>query len=270
MVARAGICPTRLRCEYRSDPLGIGVVPPRLSWIPEAEERDQKQTAYRILVATNEEDLEAEENLLWDSGKIYSEESVNVSYEGEELRSGLHCVWKVRAWDKAGNPSPYSEPAMWEMGFLERSDWTGRWIGLGPDAVGDVEPPTGEEFDDVLRGLSPSPYLRKEFRLEKPVRRVRLYTTAWGVYEPYVNGERVGEDVLAPGWTDYRKRVQYQTYDVTGLLAEGRNALGAVLGDGWYAGFVGFDPKHKGAHYGSRTHLLAQLWVVEHSLHLLR
>src|ERR671916_2196062 len=258
---QAGIWPVRLRCEYRSDPLGIDARSPRLSWVLEAEKRGQRQTAYQILVAANEEDLETKENLLWDSGKVSSEESVNVPYEGAELRSRLRCAWKVRVWDRLDNPSPYSEPAAWEMGLLERSDWIGKWIGLGEGPPQDFEPPTGDEYDDVGPGLIRSPYLRKEFRLEKPVGRARLYATALGVYEPYVNGERVGKDVLAPGWTDYRKRVQYQTFDVSKLLAEGRNALGAVLGDGWYAGFVGFDPKHRGAHYGSRTQLLAQLEV---------
>jgi alpha-L-rhamnosidase len=253
----------RLRCEYRVDPHGIDETAPRLSWALESEGRSQTQSAYRVLVAANEEDLEAEENLLWDSGRVESSRSVGIEYGGEALRSGSSCLWKVRVWDEVGNPSPYGGPAVFEMGLLERSDWEGGWISLGEGPPQDVDPPTGDEYDDAGPGLDPSPYLRKEFRLEKPVRRARLYTTACGVYEPYVNGRRVGEDVLAPGWTNYRERVQYQTYDVTGLLAEGWNVLGAVLGDGWYAGFVGFDPKHRGAHYGSHPHLLAQL-EVEH------
>ena len=257
----AEILPVHLKCEYRVDPLGIDERAPRLSWALQAEGRSQTQSAYRILVAASEEDLESEENLLWDSGRVESGRSVGVVYGGEALRSGSRCVWKVRAWDGAGNPSPYGGPAVFEMGLLEESDWEGAWISLGEGPSQDMDPPSGDEYDELGNGLDPSPYLRKEFRLEGPVRRARLYATARGVYEPYVNGERVGEDVLAPGWTDYRKRVQYQTYDVTGLLAEGQNALGAILGDGWYAGFFGFDPKHRGAHYGSRAHLLAQLEV---------
>ena len=257
----AAMRPVLLRCEYRTNPLGIDEGVPRLSWALESEGRSQAQSAYRVLVARSEEDLEAEENLLWDSGRVESNRSVGVEYEGETLRSGSRCVWKVRVWDGEGNPSPYSGPAVFEIGLLKGSDWEGAWISLGEGPPQDVDPPTGDEYDDVGTALAPSPYLRKEFRLEKPVSRARLYATALGVYEPYVNGERVGEDVLAPGWTDYRKRVQYQTYDVTGLLEEGRNVLGAVLGDGWYAGFVGFDPKHRGAHYGPRPHLLAQLQV---------
>ena len=250
-----------LRCEYRVDPLGIGERVPRLSWTLESEERGQVQSAFRVLVARSEKDLEAEENLLWDSGRVESGRTIGVEYEGEALRSGSQCVWKVRVWDGANNPSPYGGPAVFEMGLLERSDWEGAWISAGKGPAGDMEPPSGDEYDDLANGLAPSPYLRREFPLEKTVRRARLYATARGVYELYVNGTRVGKDVLAPGWTDYHRRVQYQTYDVTPLLAEGQNALGAVLGDGWFAGFVGFDPKHRGALYGPRPQLLAQLNV---------
>jgi alpha-L-rhamnosidase len=248
-----GIRPVHLKCEYRVDPLGIEERAPRLSWALEAEGRGQVQSAYRVLVAASEGDL------LWDSGRIESSRSVGVEYEGETLQSGSRFVWKVRVWDGAGNPSPYSEPAVFETGLLERSDWEGIWISLGAGPAGDLDPPTGDEYDDVGNSLAPSPYTRKEFHLDRPVRRARLYATARGVYEMYVNGARVGDDVLAPGWTDYHKRIQYQTYDVTGLLTEGRNVLGAILGDGWYAGFVGFDPKRRGAHYGARPQLLAQL-----------
>jgi alpha-L-rhamnosidase len=190
-----------------------------------------------------------------------SDRTTGVEYEGEALRSGSRCVWKVRVWDGAGNSSSFSGHAVFETGLLERSDWKGDWISLGEDPDEDFDPPTGEEYDDLANGLAPSPYLRKEFSLEKPIRRARLYATARGVYELSINGARVGEDVLAPGWTDYDRRVQYQTYDVTALLADGPNALGAVLGDGWFSGFVGFDPKHRGALYGSRPQLLAQLDV---------
>jgi alpha-L-rhamnosidase len=256
-----GLKANHLRCEYRRNPLGVGARSPRLSWVLESEGRGQKQSAYQVLVAGSEEDLRNEENLLWDSGSVESHRSVGIEYEGEALRSGSRCVWKVCVWDEAGNPSSYTEPATFEMGLLERSHWEGAWISLGEGPPQDFEPPTGDEYDDVGPGLAPSPYLRKELRLGKPVRRARLYATARGVYEPYVNGERVGEDILAPGWTDYRKRIQYQTYDVTELLHEGPNALGAILGDGWYAGFVGFDPKRRGAHYDARPRLLMQLNV---------
>ena len=260
-MARSDLKPVGLTCEYRTDPLGIDERVLRLSWVLESEGRNRSQSAYRILVARSEGDLDSEENLLWDSGKVESDRSVGVEYGGAALGSGSRCLWKVRVWDEEGVPSSYGGPAVFEMGLLQRSDWKGGWISLGKKPDAGFEPPTGEEYDDLANGLAPSPYLRKEFLLDRPVRRARLYATARGVYEPYLNGSRVGDEVLAPGWTDYDRRVQYQTYDVTPLLTEGENALGAVLGDGWYAGFVGFDPKHRGALYGPRPQLLAQLHI---------
>ena len=258
----ADIRPVRLKCEHRVDPLGIDERVPRLSWALASEARAVVQSAYRVLVAGSEEDLEAEANLLWDSGRIESDRSLGIEYGGEALGSGARCAWNVRVWDGEGGASLPSEPAVFEVGLLERSaDWKGSWISAGEGPAGDMEPPTGDEYDALSNGLAPSPYLRREFGLERPVRRARLYATARGLYELSINGARVGDDVLAPGWTDYRKRIQYQTYDVTGLLREGPNVIGAILGDGWYAGFVGFDPKRAGAHYGTRPQLLAQLNV---------
>jgi alpha-L-rhamnosidase len=260
-MAPSELRPVGLRCEYRVDPLGIDERAPRLSWALESEGKGQVQSAYRVLVARSEEDLESEENLLWDSGRVESSRSVGIEYGGEALRSGSRCLWKVRVWDGEGNPSSYDGPAVFETGLLERSDWEGDWISLGTGPDEDFEPPSGDEYDELADGLTPSPYLRKAFSLDRPVRKARLYATARGIYELSINGKKVGEDVLAPGWTDYDRRVQYQTYDVTRLLAGGQNVLGAVLGDGWYSGFFGFDPKHRGAHYGAHPQLLAQLHV---------
>ena len=257
----AGLRPIQPKCEHRVDPLGIGETSPRLSWALASEGRGEAQSAYRVLVAENEEDLAAEQNLLWDSGRVESNRSLGIEYEGAELKSGARCAWNVIVWDGEGEPSSISEAAVFEMGLLEKSDWTGIWISADEGPAGDIDPPTGNEYDALGNGLAPSPYLRREFGLERPVRRARLYATARGVYELSINGARVGDDVLAPGWTDYRKRIQYQTYDVTALLREGQNTLGAILGDGWYAGFVGFDPKQAGAHYGTSPQLLAQLNV---------
>ena len=262
-MATAEMRPTRLRCEYLTNPLGLGEPSPRLGWILESRRRNQAQSAYQILVAESEEELNADRGTLWDSGKIASNRSVGVVYEGKRLGSRARCYWKVRVWDSDDNPSPYSEPASWEIGLLHRSDWTGRWIGLGEaDPEEGHAPPSGEELaDPLLRGLTPSPYLRKTFESKGAVRRALLHATARGVYELYVNGRRVGDYVLAPGWTDYRERIQSQTYDVTGMLGTGENVIGGILGDGWYASFFGFDPKRRGAHYGSRPQLLVQLEV---------
>jgi alpha-L-rhamnosidase len=170
-MALSELRPVGLKCEYRVDPLGIDERSPRLSWTLESEGRDQSQSAYRILVAGSEGDLKAEENLLWDSGKVKSSRSLGLEYEGESLRSGSRCIWTVRVWDEAGNPSPYGGPAVFEIGLLERSDWEGAWVSLGERPPQAMDPPTGNQYDDVGNGLAPCPYLRKEFWLERPVRR---------------------------------------------------------------------------------------------------
>src|SRR5918997_7133560 len=170
-MAHSELRPVGLKCEYRVDPLGIGERSPRLSWTLESEERGQVQSAFRILVAAGERDLAAEEDLLWDSGRVESDRTIGVEYEGEALQSGSQCVWKVRVWDGANPPSPFSSPAVFEMGLLERSDWEGAWISAGKGPAGDMEPPSGDEYDDLANGLAPSPYLRRVFPLEKTVRR---------------------------------------------------------------------------------------------------
>lgn len=255
----SGLKANHLRCEHRCSPLGVDATQPRLSWVMESEGRGQKQSAYQILVAESEKDLQNERDLLWDSGKVTSYQTIDVVYAGRRLSSGMRCYWKVRIWDESDEPSPYSEVAMWGMGLLEKSDWMGGWIALGEGDTEGFEPPSGEELEPMIMGLMPSPYLRRTFSIDQAVRRATLYATARGVYELRVNGQRVGDAVLAPGWTDYDKRIQYQAYEVTQMFRSGENVLGSILGDGWHASFVGMDPKRRGAHYGSCTQLLVQL-----------
>ncbi len=215
--------PRRLRCEYLVDPLGLGETSPRLFWQLSDPRRGARQSAYRVMVAGSPELLEAEDPDLWDSGKVRSGRSTHVEYEGAPLTSRQRCWWRVRTWDHEDSPSPWSDVAAWEMGLLERTDWVARWIGR----------------DAELEGVAPT-YLRKEFDVPGEVLRARLYATALGVYELHLNAERVGDHVFPPGWTDYGKRVMYQTYDVTDMLAPGTAALGAVVGDGWYCGRLGW------------------------------
>ncbi|MGQ9524689.1 MAG: family 78 glycoside hydrolase catalytic domain, partial [Armatimonadota bacterium] len=240
-----GVTVERLRCEYAVNPVGIDVPRPRLSWTLRSNRRGERQTAYQILVATSMETLNADSGDLWDSGKVDTDQSIHVPYSGRELTSRTRCYWKVRVWDKDGKPSRYSQPAYWEMGLLRAEDWKAKWIAFPP--------PAGKEKE-----MGPCPYLRREFALAKPVRRARLYATALGLYEVRLNGRRVGDHVFAPGWTDYKIRVQYQTYDVTSLVREGRNAIGAVLGDGWYAGHVGLGGRNR---YGPYPTFMCQLEV---------
>lgn len=226
-----------LLCEYVTNPIGIDSRKPRLSWNLVSEQRGARQSAYQIFV-------ELGERLVWDSGRVGSDQSIQVPYEGPALESKQRLKWKVRVWDENGEATLSSETAWWEMGLLEPDDWSGAWIG-SPIVGG-------------ARTTAPCPYLRKEFQLNGPIQQARLYVSALGLFECWINGERVGEDVFTPGWTNYRKRVQYLTYDVTQALKTGENAIGAILGDGWYCGHIAQLDRQN---YGDRPRFLAQLEV---------
>jgi alpha-L-rhamnosidase len=400
-----------LRCEYRTNPLGIDITQPRLSWIVESSQRGQKQTAYQVMVASTKENLSAQKADLWDSGKVQGDETICVVYAGKPLVSNQDCFWKVQVWDKDGKPSGWSKPAHWSMGILNEGDWKGQWVGYDvnpPSEVvlegfkqakwiwssdmksGNVQPgkmyfrtavelPKETEnavchiaVDDEcelfvngkscgsqnawntvktidLKGrlqagrnvlavvatnngqsanpagliaavvikmqdgqkkiictdqqwlvspsaqnswmtptyndstwakahvignygcqpwgqiktkqniLPPAQYLRSEFPVSKPVKRAYLYATALGIYQVYLNGQRISQDYFSPGWTDYKTRIYYRTYDVTSSLKKGDNAIGTIVADGWYAGYVGYG--HKRNHYGKNLRFLAQLFI---------
>ncbi|CAA9568753.1 MAG: GH78 / CBM67 [uncultured Thermomicrobiales bacterium] len=252
--------PTRLRCEYLVDPLGIDERAPRLSWELAAAGRGQRQTAYQVVVAAAATDAAAGRGDLWDSGRVAGDRTAHVAYAGAALRSGQACWWSVQAWDRDGEPSPWASPARWEMGLLEADDWRAAWVGLGVEATrAAAEAGAAGGLAAERDALVASPCLRRGFLVERPVRRARLHATARGVYEARVNGQRVGDEVLAPGWTDYRRRIQVQSFDVTDHLRQGENVLGAMLGTGWYAGYVGFTPEAR--IYGPAPRLLLQLTV---------
>lgn len=378
--------PINLTCEYRTNPLGIDVARPRLTWEVNDTRRGAVQTAYEIVVST-EESLRQARHVVWDTGKVESDRTTHVVYEGQPLESGTRYYWHVRTWDTDGRASEFSDTAWWEMGLLESDDWQGKWITCEPpkedDANPEIEgahwiwndkaegdqkhaffrrtfeieegatieiaslkmtaddgfvvfvngrrtghndrwnvfskfaltetlrpgknviavqawnstgpagliaslrakltdgkiidvktddtwktlesgPPGWEtlEFDDAswrpvkvvgAYGMDPwkkdvkdptpprqSLCMRKDFTLDKQVARARAYVSGLGIYVLRINGRRVGEDIFAPGWTHYYKRIQYQTYDVTDLLREGENAVGAILGNGWWAGGLGW------------------------------
>ena len=232
---------TQPLCEYRKNPLGIDVTQPRLGWKLACDRRGVKQTAYQVLAATAPDLLSEGQADLWDSGKVETDRSIHVVYGGQPPSSRQRVHWRVTAWDDAGETAE-SENAWFEMGLLESSDWQARWIGAAL---------TGGPRSNV-----PIPFLRKSFEVTQAVKRARLYATAVGVYECSLNGKTVGEDVLAPGWTDYHERLRYQVYDVTDLVKEGDNALGALLGDGWAVGFVGISNRQQ---YFDKAGLLVQL-----------
>ncbi|WTW98335.1 glycoside hydrolase family 78 protein [Streptomycetaceae bacterium NBC_01309] len=228
--------PTSLRVEHlNGEALGIDVARPRLSWwLPSGAVR---QDAYRIRTAE------------WDSGRVDDGRSVLVAYAGPVPESGRQVEWQVKAWTDLGE-SDWSETAFWEAGLLAPTDWTAQWV---EPMETDPRPPAGER---------PAHLLRREFLVGAPVVRARLYATAHGVYEAFLNGHRVGDVELAPGFTAYRDRLHVQTYDVTSLLSEGANTVGAVLSDGWFRGRAG--AMRIADSFGTRTALLCQLHV-EHA-----
>ncbi len=224
--ATGTVSATALRCEFQTDPIGIDASQPRLGWTLLAPKgiRDRRQSAYRILVASSRALLARNKGDLWDSGKVSSAEQNNVSYTGAPLKSGQICHWKVQVWDNADVPR-WSQPARWEMGLLRPQDWVGRWLNDGKP-----NPATDKAFyeDD------PAPLFRREFAVRKPVAQARMAITGLGYFEASLNGARVGDHVLDPGWTAYDKRVFYSVYDVTRQLGKGTNCLGVTLGNGWY------------------------------------
>jgi alpha-L-rhamnosidase len=235
----------RLRTEYRENPLGVDVHAPRFSWQLRSDARNVRQQAWQVRVARTDQDLKSGRNLTWDSGRVTSDASIHRVYAGAPLLSAQRYVWQVQVWDGRGRASGWSAPAWWEMGLLAPSDWRARWIEPGLEEDTTTSPP--------------APMLRRAFRLGKPVRSARVYVTSHGLYELRLNGKPVTEDVLTPGWTSYNKRLQYQTYDVTPLLQRGDNALGIMLGNGWYRGNIGFSKQRN--LYGERLALLLQMDV---------
>ena len=232
-----------LICEYRANPLGIDVALPRFGWQLQNDQAGAQQAAYRLQAASTEALLAEGHADLWDSGEMRSQESTQIVYAGAKLSSRQRVYWQVTVWDRSG-ASATSAPAWFEMGLLRRRDWKAQWIGAA--------------LRGGARSMAPAPYLRKGFILPGQIVAARLYVTALGMYECSINGQRVSDDVFAPGWTDYHKRVQYNVYDVTHLLQTGENVLGAVLGDGWAVGHVGWAHRQQ---YVDRPRLLAQLEI---------
>ena len=241
--ASAAMVPDVLRVEYRVNPEGIDTPAPRFSWVCKSTDdkaRNERQTAYQILVAEKVRQVDHAEGTLWDSGKVMSSDENQIVYHGTPLPSFEKCFWTVRVWDQDDKPSEYSADATFSTGMMSPADWTAQWV-TGPAGESSAEP------------YLPALMFRKEFTAKARVRRAVVYATAAGVYELSINGKRVGDEYFAPGWTDYAKRLYYRAYDVTGLIKDGGpNAIGAIVGDGWY-----------GLHHDGRGRLglLAQLRI---------
>jgi alpha-L-rhamnosidase len=416
---QAELAISKLTCEYATNPLGVDTPRPRFGWLLTSDKRSQMQSAYRVLVATSEKQLQANIGDKWDSGRINSDRSVNVEYRGKPLASRETCTWKVRVWDQQGRPSAWSQPGRFEMGLMKQSDWKGRWIGVAPpsppaehldatkpgrvnlalvarpstsyvsghetlDAINDgfklassndkrygaygnwprkgtqwvqyewpkpvhvdaidvywfddragvrlpkaarllywdgtafvsVKNPVGlgvegnkyntTVFDEITTSrlklefdsngtastgilefrvydagrspkfppavkvnrffamaaaaIAPSPLLRKEFAVTKAVRRARVHFSGLGWSELTINGKKVSDDVLSPGLTDYSQEVLYRTYDVTRFLKPGKNAIGIMLGNGWYSASR-ILPWERGGPWGYQPRALLQMTV---------
>jgi alpha-L-rhamnosidase len=243
--AQDGLGVSRLRTEWKVDPV-IDVALPRFSWELTSAEKNVLQTGYELQVARSEKELE-NGKLVWDTGEVKSDASVGVEYAGPALASEGIYFWRVKVWDNHDRASGWSKPANWEMGLLEPKDWKAAWM-------------TPNFVEDEAKS-NPAPLLRKDFSVnaKKKIVRARLYASAEGLYEMELNGKRVGDQYFTPGWTAYDFRIQYQTYDVTNMIQNGPNCLGAMLGDGWYRGHMAFEGKRN--NYGKKVALLAQLVI---------
>lgn len=230
-----------LTTEHKTNPLGIDAAHPRFSWKIAATGNNVMQTAYQIRVATNASFSSSTQ--VWNSGKVTSDESVLQKYGGNTLKSGQRYYWQVKVWDNKGRESKWSEKGYWETGLLSPSEWKAQWI----------------EFNEDTSRYIPAPYFRKEFDVSKKIVKATVYATAHGLYELYLNGEKVGDQVFTPGWTTYGHRLQYQVYDVTHQVKNGRNAIGAILGDGWYRGSLAWSDNW--GIYGKNLGLFAQMRI---------
>lgn len=214
---------TQLKTEQLSNPMGIDTASPRLGWQLESDKQNVMQTAYHILVASSPELLAQDKGDIWDSGKVQSSHSQWIQYAGKPLKSNDLCYWKVKSYTTVGE-SEWSQPATWSIGLLGEVKWKGRWIGL--DKVFPWEKETAHSRLSAR-------YLRKEFSISKPIKRATVFICGLGLYELFINGQHIGNQVLTPAPTDYRKTVLYNTFDVTSLLTT-NNAIGVTLGNGRY------------------------------------
>lgn len=218
--------PTRLQCENADQPLAVDVPRPRLSWVNEEHSgsRGLQQRAYRVLVASSPEKLAQDQGDLWDSGSVLTNASIQIEYGGRPLLSRQQCFWKVSTRDPNG--PAWSQPASWTMGLLQAADWQAQWIQAEPK-----EPPHPSGGATTAPAM---PIFRRAFDLSQPVRRALLHVCGLGQHEVRLNGEKVGQALVEPSWSNYRKTCYYRTTDVTSMLRPGANALGVLLGNGMY------------------------------------
>ena len=234
--ANAQLRVQKLLCENLVNPVGIDALHPGFSWQLTGEGRNLKQTAYELKVLNGSKTV-------WNSGKVSSDQSVFVGYAGKALEAGKKYTWQVKVYDQNGKGGAWSETAFFRMGMLSKNNWKAKWITPGYE-------------EDSLRA---SPLFRKQFKSSRKIIAATANITSHGMYEAFINGKRVGDAYLTPGWTSYNTRLQYQSYDVTPLLRSGDNAIGVILGNGWYRGIMGFSNQKN--IYGKDLALLFQLEI---------
>jgi hypothetical protein len=233
--ATGAAVPQNLTCESRQTPLSIDTGTPHFAWTlrPDiASRRDVTQSAYRILVARSREVLMANRGDLWDSAKAHSPSIFGITYAGKPLCSRSRYYWKAQVWDGDDAPSEWSAPAEFTTGVLRSDEWIAHWVAAEPDTSPQLQ--TRERVAETKIASKSLPIFRHEFRVNKRITEALLFVSGLGQYEVHLNGRGIGDAVLRPGWTDYRKRVFYNTYEVTGLVHQGRNAIGVMLGNGMY------------------------------------
>lgn len=230
---------SNITCESKINPIGIEVKNPRFSWVINSNERDTYQSAYQILVADSPEKLRKDIGNIWDSKVVKSDRSIQIEYAGSTLSSEHKYYWKVKIYNQSGKATAWSEPATWQMGLITVNDWhKASWIGYEdlPDSM-KVVPGVhgnGNKLGEKAIKRSIVPLFRKEFSVEKKIKNATLFINGLGHYEATINGHKVGQSFLAPGWTDYDKICLYNSYDVTPQLKKGKNAIGVIVGNGFY------------------------------------
>ncbi|WP_375337596.1 family 78 glycoside hydrolase catalytic domain [Domibacillus sp. PGB-M46] len=232
-----------LTCEYRDFLLGTDILCPRFSWKLASDKNHTVQEGYQIQVSLFADDFESP---LWDTGKQKSSESIHLTYDGPSVASKTRYYYRVRVWDNYGRESDWSSVQWWETSLLSSEDWQAKWITPHPDF-----------FD---RDSKPISLFRKPFSIAKAVKSARIHATAAGIYDLYLNDQKIGDALFAPGWTSYKHHHQYQTYDVTDLLSPGTQAIGAAVADGWYKGELTWLSKRN--IYGQDRALLLQMHIL--------
>ncbi len=244
IVIQAQVSVSGLLCENRENPVGVDAQAPRFNWQLQSDRRNVSQSAFEIRVAAAAADLKSGKNMDWNSGKVSSAASVHVRYGGKVVEAGRNYYWQVRVWDEHKKMSDWSPVASWRAGLLDHSNWKAKWIEAG------------FQEDTINR---PSPLFRREFNAKKKILSATLFITGRGLYEAYINGKKAGDGLLTPGFTSYNKRLQYQAYDVSGLVQPGKNVIGAMMGSGWYRGNLAWGGNKN--IYGNTLALLAQLEI---------